>query len=62
MPTAKKTAAKKTPTKKQSVGELSTTKRDSLSTETSAFPKKRKESLNDASHVRLHRIQQIPGV
>ena len=64
MPTAKKTAAKKTPTKKQSAGELSTTKRDSLPTETFAFPKERKEPLNNASHVRnaIARFDQTQGV
>jgi hypothetical protein len=59
MPTAKKTASKK-----QSAGELTTTKRNSLSTETFAFPKERKEPLNNASHVRnaIARFDQTKGV
>jgi hypothetical protein len=61
--TAKK-AAKKTAPKKQSAGELSTTKRNGLSKETFAFPKERKEPLNNASHVRnaLARFDQTKGV
>ena len=72
MATTKKTAAKKSPAKKtakkaakkQSAGELSTTKRNSLSKETFAFPKERKEPLNNASHVRnaIARFDQTKGV
>jgi len=39
-------------------------KRDRLSRETFAFPKERKEPLNDASHVRnaVARFDQVTGV
>ena len=43
---------------------LSEKKRDRLSRETFAFPKERKEPLNDASHVRnaVARFDQVTGV
>lgn len=73
MAPTKKTAAKKSPAKKsakkaaakkQSPGELSTNKRNSLAKETFAFPKERKEPLNNASHVRnaIARFDQTKGV
>ena len=45
-------------------GELSTTRRDRLPRESFAFPKQRKEPLNDASHVRnaVARFDQVEGV
>ena len=43
---------------------ISTRKRDSLSAQRFAFPKERKEPLNDASHVRnaIARFTQVEGV
>ena len=43
---------------------ISTRKRDSLSAQRFAFPKERKEPLNDASHVRnaIARFNQVEGV
>lgn len=43
---------------------LSTRKRDRMSSETFAFPKERKEPLNNASHVRnaVARFDQVEGV
>ncbi len=43
---------------------LSTRQRDRMSTETFAFPKERKEPLNDARHVRnaVARFDQVEGV
>ena len=51
-------------TKKQSPGELSTDERNSLSDSTYAFPKERKEPLENASHVRnaIARFDQVKGV
>ncbi|HWF57772.1 MAG TPA: DUF6582 domain-containing protein [Candidatus Dormibacteraeota bacterium] len=45
-------------------GGMSTRKRESLGTSTFAFPKERKEPLNDASHVRnaVARFDQVEGV
>jgi hypothetical protein len=45
-------------------GGMSTRKRESLGTSTFAFPKERKEPLNDASHVRnaIARFDQVEGV
>ena len=49
---------------KQSSGELTTDQRNSLSDSTSAFPKERKEPLENASHVRnaIARFDQVTGV
>ena len=46
------------------MGELSEKKRDKLPKEEFAFPKERKEPLNDASHVRnaLARFNQVEDV
>jgi hypothetical protein len=46
------------------VAELSTRRRNRLATERFAFPKQRKEPLNDASHVRnaVARFDQVEGV
>ena len=46
------------------MAELSEKKRDKMSTEKFAFPKERKEPLNDASHVRnaVARFDQVEGV
>ena len=43
---------------------LSTTQRDRMRSETFAFPKERKEPLNDAGHVRnaIARFDQVEGV
>ena len=43
---------------------MSQKKRDSLSTQKFAFPKQRKEPLNDAKHVRnaISRFDQVEGV
>jgi hypothetical protein len=43
---------------------ISTRKRDSMSAQRFAFPKERKEPLNDANHVRnaLARFNQVEGV
>ena len=43
---------------------MSARKRDSLSSQRFAFPKERKEPLNDASHVRnaIARFNQVEGV
>jgi hypothetical protein len=43
---------------------ISTRKRDSMSAQRFAFPKERKEPLNDASHVRnaIARFNQVEGV
>ena len=51
-------------TTKQSPGELSTDQRNDMSTSTYAFPKERKEPLNNASHVRnaIARFDQAKGV
>ena len=51
-------------TAKKASGELSTKKRNSLSDSTYAFPKERKEPLNNASHVRnaIARFDQVKGV
>jgi len=45
-------------------GTMSEAKRESLSSETYAFPKQRKEPLNDASHVRnaIARFDQVKDV
>ena len=50
--------------KKQSSGELSTGQRNQMSDSTYAFPKERKEPLNNASHVRnaAARFDQVKGV
>src|SRR5579871_4568468 len=46
------------------MAELNTRKRDRMSSERFAFPKERKEPLNDASHVRnaVARFDQVEGV
>ena len=46
------------------MSELTTTKRDKLPAGKFAFPKERKEPLNDASHVRnaIARFNQVEGV
>jgi len=46
------------------MGELTTRGRGRMSTEKFAFPKQRKEPINDASHVRnaVARFDQIDGV
>lgn len=51
-------------TKHRNSHELSTRRRDRMSSEKFAFPKKRKEPLNDASHVRnaVARFDQVEGV
>jgi hypothetical protein len=43
---------------------ISTRKRDGMSAQRFAFPKERKEPLNDASHVRnaIARFNQVEGV
>ena len=43
---------------------ISTRKRDTMSAQRFAFPKERKEPLNDASHVRnaIARFNQVEGV
>jgi hypothetical protein len=48
---------------KRSTG-LSTGQKDRMSSQTFAFPKERKEPLNDASHVRnaIARFDQVEGV
>ena len=60
--TKRKTATRRS-TGKRSSG-LSTRQRDRMSTETFAFPKQRKEPLNNASHVRnaVARFDQVEGV
>lgn len=49
---------------KHSSHSLSTQKRDRMSRDTFAFPKERKEPLNDARHVRnaIARFDQVEGV
>ena len=49
---------------KHSSHSLSTRKRDHMSKDTFAFPKERKEPLNDARHVRnaIARFDQVEGV
>ena len=56
-------ATKKATSKKRSSG-LSTGQRDGMATGTFAFPKERKEPLNDARHVRnaIARFDQVEGV
>ena len=51
-------------TAKKTAGTLSTKKRNSMSDSTYAFPKERKEPLNNASHVRnaIARFDQVKGV
>ncbi len=67
MATTRRKAAARRPTKKavprRSSG-LSTTTRDRMRSETFAFPKERKEPLNDARHVRnaIARFDQVEGV
>ena len=59
MATKKKTTKAKTKT-----GGMTATKRDKLAAKTFAFPKERKEPLNDAKHVRnaISRFDQVEGV
>ncbi len=62
-----KTAARQNIKKAQTAsrkGGMDTAKRDSLDTSTFAFPKERKEPLNDARHVRnaISRFDQVEGV
>ena len=54
-------SAKKTSTKS---GKLSTAEKDKLPDKTYAFPEKRKEPLEDATHVRnaIARFNQVKGV
>jgi hypothetical protein len=56
-------ATKKLATRKRST-DLSTLQRDRMATGTFAFPKERKEPLNDARHVRnaIARFDQVEGV
>ena len=56
------TTRRKTTTRRSRV--LSTSQRDRMSAEKFAFPKKRKEPLNDARHVRnaVARFDQVEGV
>jgi len=51
-------------TSKKSSHPLSTEKRNQMSGSTYAFPRERKEPLNDASHVRnaIARFDQVKGV
>ena len=46
------------------MADLSSQKRDKMSEENFAFPRERKEPLNDASHVRnaIARFDQVEGV
>jgi hypothetical protein len=46
------------------MAELSTRRKNRMSTEKFAFPKQRKEPINDASHVRnaVARFDQVEGV
>ena len=57
-------AAKKSSKSTTKSGTMSEAKRDSLSSKTYAFPKERKEPLNNASHVRnaIARFNQVEGV
>jgi hypothetical protein len=62
-----KTAARQNIKKAQSAsrkGGMDSAKRDSLGDSTFAFPKERKEPLNDARHVRnaIARFDQVEGV
>jgi hypothetical protein len=52
------------PTTKKSSHTLSTDERNEMSDSTYAFPKERKEPLNNASHVRnaIARFDQVKGV
>jgi hypothetical protein len=56
-------ATKKATTRKRSTG-LSTGRRDRMAPGTFAFPRERKEPLNDARHVRnaIARFDQVEGV
>ena len=58
MPTTKKATTRKRST------DLSTGQRDRMAAGTFAFPKERKEPLNDARHVRnaIARFDQVEGV
>lgn len=59
------TRSKRSSTKsRKSSGELDAEDRKELSSSTYAFPEKRKEPLNDASHVRnaIARFDQVKGV
>ena len=51
-------------TKKKKSPGLSTKQKDRMSSQTFAFPKERKEPLNDARHVRnaIARFDQVEGV
>ena len=66
MPTksAKKTATKSAGKTSTGSGKLSTADKDKLPDKTYAFPEKRKEPLEDATHVRnaLARFNQVEGV
>jgi hypothetical protein len=59
----KKTGRKETKARTRS-GSMSQSKRDSLRSESYAFPDQRKEPLNDANHVRnaIARFDQVEGV
>jgi hypothetical protein len=56
-------ATKKVATRRRST-DLSTRQRDRMATGTFAFPKERKEPLNDARHVRnaIARFDQVEGI
>ncbi len=56
-------ATKQAASRKRSTG-LTTRQRDRMAAETFAFPKERKEPLNDARHVRnaIARFDQVEGV
>jgi hypothetical protein len=60
--TRQKAAARRSNTRRTS--SLSTEQRNRMRTETFAFPKERKEPLNDARHVRnaIARFDQVEGV
>ena len=63
MTTSRQKAAARRSVKKGS-SELSTRQKNRMSAQTFAFPKKRKEPLNDARHVRnaVARFDQVEGV
>jgi hypothetical protein len=58
------TKTKKKSSGKTASGGMAASKRDKLAEKTFAFPKERKEPLNDAKHVRnaISRFDQVKGV
>ena len=58
------TTRKKTTTARRKTSGLSADSRNRMRSQTFAFPKKRKEPLNDAGHVRnaIARFDQVEGV